>query len=171
MSFAKALNFTLMDLEGGYVLTDRPGDAGGPTYAGITERLAVAAGYQWHPPFDPVEVANIYRSQFWDTCRCSELPEPSDAVLFQCAVNIGQGEALKIDHEEVKIFQRAIGVTPDGDFGPKTLAAALSVARDTLPDLILEEQDAYYRMIGGSNVKGWLNRTEKVRKAIATGVL
>lgn len=162
MSFAKALLMTINSLEGGYILTNHEGDAGHNTYAGITEDLARRAGYQWNPPFDPVEVANIYRSQFWDPARCDELPEPSDAVLFQCVVNVGQGEGIKI-------LQRAVGAVPDGDFGPKTLARVMATRREGLPDLILAYQNAFYRQLGGKWLRGWLNRTEKVRRAIAEG--
>jgi lysozyme family protein len=163
MSFSKALPFTIESLEGGYVYSDRPGDQ--PTYAGLTEKLVRSAGYQWNPPLDRIDVAGIYRSVFWDPSRCDQLPEPADAVLFQCVVNVGQEQG-------VKILQRAVGAVADGSFGPKTLKAALAVGRRDLPDLMLAAQDRYYHGLNNPQwIKGWLNRTEKVRKAIANGVI
>lgn len=114
--------------EGGMVGTDDPDDRGGSTFAGISQR--------WHPDwrgwrirerilnntlYPDIErdlheaVAEFYRDEFWVPLRCVEIPESAvrHALLLD-AVHRGRRRA-------VKLAQRALGVTSDGEIGPETL--------------------------------------------------
>jgi len=58
----------------------------------------------------------IYRRDYWDKVQGDNLPPPLALLVFDAAVNNGVGRA-------VRWLQTATGVTPDGAFGPHTLAA------------------------------------------------
>ncbi|MDZ7804703.1 glycoside hydrolase family 108 protein [Thiohalophilus sp.] len=97
--------------EGGYV--NDPQDPGGETKYGISRRA--------HPGIDIKnltvdEATELYRIDYWDAYRCGELPPAFGLFLFDSVVQHRPGDA-------VKILQRAIGTTVDGDIGPKTIAA------------------------------------------------
>jgi len=62
------------------------------------------------------QAAAIYRRDYWQLCRCDELPRRLALVVFDSAVNQGQGTA-------VELLQASLGVTVDGALGPQTLAA------------------------------------------------
>lgn len=107
--------------EGGYRLTDIPGDRGQQTYAGIARKF--------HPDWQgwkAVDIGQIpssdlvrgfYREKFWEVVRGDSIMRQDIAEsLFSFAVNAGQGTAIKL-------AQIVAGVTPDGAIGPKTLSA------------------------------------------------
>lgn len=109
-SYKKALDIVL-GFEGGYV--DDPDDPGGETKYGISRRS--------YPDLDIKALTHqkaeeIYRADYWDKCKCGELPCGVDLVVFDAAVNQGPGFACRA-------LQQAAGVTADGIVGPKTLAA------------------------------------------------
>jgi lysozyme family protein len=65
----------------------------------------------------------IYRRDYWDQCKCDQLPAPLDVCVFDCAVNQGVGTAIKL-------LQEAVGATVDGIIGPNTLARAAQARRE-----------------------------------------
>lgn len=110
-NFKKALD-TVLVFEGGHV--DDPADPGGETKYGISKRA--------YPDLDiggltKKQAGEIYRADYWDACRCDDLPRGLDLVVFDAAVNQGPGFARRA-------LQKAAGVTVDGIIGPQTLAAA-----------------------------------------------
>lgn len=110
--------------EGGYKLHKVTGDTGGLTYAGIARNKNPGwAGWACidrgeTPPSDLVR--SFYRTMFWEPLRCSELSQDVANSLFGCAVNTS---AAGNPTTAVKLAQTAVGATPDGVMGPKTLAA------------------------------------------------
>lgn len=121
MSFDSSLAFVL-GFEGGYV--NDPRDHGGATNLGITQRTldtARLAHAGWGLPGDVgslkrADAARIYRADYWDAVRGDDLPPAVAFLAFDCAVNQGPGRARKW-------LQGAVGATPDGDMGPKTMEA------------------------------------------------
>jgi lysozyme family protein len=106
--------------EGGYQLTDIPGDRGGQTYAGIARKPNPGwAGWQFIDRKDfgsatPL-VREFYKSNFWDRVRGDDITNQAIAeTIFNFAVNTGIGVASKL-------AQLIVGTTPDGAIGPKTL--------------------------------------------------
>lgn len=82
--------------EGGYV--DHPRDPGGATNLGVT--IGTLSGWLGRPAtkaevraLTVAKVAPIYRKNYWDACRCDELPSGVDYVVFDPAVNSGPGRA------------------------------------------------------------------------------
>lgn len=96
--------------EGGYV--NNPNDPGGETKYGISKRS--------YPDEDIAQMTltrakEIYKRDYWDKCRCDDLPHPVDFNTFDAAVNSGCGRAIKW-------LQQAIpGVTIDGIIGEQTI--------------------------------------------------
>lgn len=116
--FAKVIR-----IEGGYQLTNNPGDRGGHTYAGIS-RVKNPEWIGWEK-IDRKEfdnelsgmVKNYYREEFWNKIQGDAIGAQSVAYnLFASGVNIGINTAIRL-------CQKIIGVKPDGFFGGKTLSA------------------------------------------------
>lgn len=146
--------------EGGYQLTNIPGDLGGMTYAGISRRYnpdwpgwAILDAGQTPPA---ALVRSFYRAKYWayDGIAHQSVAEN----LFDFGVNADPKVALKL-------AQLVVGVTPDGVCGPKTITAlnacdeTLFIARYALAKI------ARYRDICTKNssqmkfLLGWINRT------------
>lgn len=148
--FSRALEIVLK-LEGGY--SDDPRDSGGKTQYGITEKVARAFGYAGEMQKLPLEVAeSIYRSGYWNNCKCDQLPYPLSLYVFDCAVNQGSDAAKKL-------LQAALGVKQDGLIGAVTLAAARKSGSETAA-LFMAGRALRYTGTRGFDVygKGWLKR-------------
>ncbi len=170
----------VINLEGGYVLHEVPGDRGGMTYAGIARN----SWPKW-PGWPKIEAGEIdgdltemvrefYRREFWDRIRGDEIQQQTAAfMIYDFAVNAGIKAA-------VRITQRLVEATPDGVLGPKTVGK--------LNNMLQDEKDtrlfvAYYSLLKvfrykdicrndsrrnkdqvRSNLKflpGWINRVQK----------
>lgn len=87
-----------------------------PTMWGITEDTYHAAGYPGSV-YDITEVqwTAIFELRFWRKAGCHLWAEPLDLVVADPAFNSGPKQALKF-------LQRGVSATPDGVFGPQTIA-------------------------------------------------
>lgn len=114
----RAIAFVL-DMEGGYTLD--PNDPGGETNFGISKKA-----------YQNIDIKNltidqakdIYHRDYWNPCRCDNLPFAFAIAVFDMAVNQGTGSAIKT-------LQETFGVTADGIIGPVTLAAVTTAANDS----------------------------------------
>lgn len=106
----------------GYHVT--PGDAGGGTLGGVTEATWTTAQRRGQAPM-AVDLRNataeqlsvVLMNEFWGGA-CDALPAGLDLLVFNGRMMSG---------EYLRLFQDVVGVTPDGDIGPETLAAAQRV--------------------------------------------
>lgn len=113
--FPDAMNL-LLKLEGGY--SDDARDPGGKTRYGITEAVARRHGYIGEMRALPLDLASeIYRADYWDACRCDDLPWPLALYVFDAAVNQGRTAAITL-------LQHALDTTQDGLIGANTLRLA-----------------------------------------------
>ena len=148
--------------EGGFVLHNVPGDRGGQTYAGIARNM--------HPKWpgwaliDRAEtppaqmVHDFYRINFWDDIRGNEITHQAVASdIFNFYVNTGRPAKV--------LAQVVAGVTPDGAFGPRTLAALNGVDPEKFVLAYALAKITRYRDIVQRDrtqlkfLMGWLNRT------------
>jgi lysozyme family protein len=105
----------LMENEGGYSFRSNGADPGGETMYGITMTVARKWGYNGAMQDLPLETAKaIARKWYWEPYRCDQLPP---AVAFHVFDSAYHGGA------PVRWLQEAVGSTPDGIIGPKTVAA------------------------------------------------
>lgn len=109
----------VLDMEGGYTLD--PNDPGGETNFGISRKS--------YPDLDVknltvAQAQDIYKRDYWNPCRCDNLPFPYAVAVFDMAVNQGTGTAIRT-------LQDTFGVVADGVIGPMTLAAVTAAANDS----------------------------------------
>lgn len=137
----------LMKLEGN--LVDDPKDLGGLTKFGISKRafpeLDIASLTQ-------EQAKEIYKKNYWDGCRCDELPVSWDIAVFDTAVNMGNSKAIML-------LQKALRQKVDGILGKKTLEACQLAGADELRRFLLYRLFSYSQMINYSHYKnGWFDR-------------
>ncbi len=111
MDFNTAFDL-LITHEGGF--SNHPDDPGGATMYGVTEKVARAEGFTGSMRnFSLNDAKAIYRKNYWDACRCDQMPDTLRYPLFDAAVNSGANQAIKW-------LQSAVGVKADGVIGPVT---------------------------------------------------
>ena len=165
-AYDDALAFVLR-WEGGFV--NDPNDHGGRTNKGVTQRVYDAWRASQGQPVADVEkisdseVSAIYAQNYWRKTICDALQSHIDLVQFDTAVNMGPNRA-------VKILQQAIGVDPDGHFGPATKQACDSCAAPDTTAHYCDIREALYRHFAEAPgqdrvLAGWLNRLNAVRAA------
>ena len=151
----------MLQSEGGFV--NHPRDPGGMTNLGVTK----ATWESWvGREVDEAEMRGLtadkvdplYKERYFDAVRGDELPAGLDYLMFDFAVNAGAGRAIKI-------LQAAVGVTPDGGFGPITMAAVQAVDPVELIKRFSQAKEDFYRSLTTFSTfgKGWLNRVADVK--------
>ena len=151
----------MLKSEGGYV--NNPADPGGMTNLGVTK----ATWENWvgresdeaeMRGLTPEKVEPLYKKKYFDAVRGEELPMGLDYLMFDFAVNAGVGRSIKT-------LQTAVGVTPDGGFGPATMAAVQAVDPVELIEQFSQAKEDFYRSLAQFPVfgKGWLNRVADVK--------
>ncbi len=99
----------------------------------------------------------IYELDYWRKAKCGQCPPALGYLLFDASVNHGISRA-------VKFLQLAVGVTADGNFGPKTLQAVLKAD----PKAVAQEF-CVQRMLFYTNISTWKTyRTGWTRRLVAT---
>ena len=158
----------MLKSEGGYV--HHPSDPGGRTNLGVTQAtwenwVGRSSDEAEMRGLTPEKVEPMYKKKFWDAVRGDELPMGLDYLMFDFAVNAGAGRAIKT-------LQTAVGVTPDGGFGPMTMAAVQAVDPNELIERFSQAKEDFYRSLTtfATFGKGWLNRVADV-KVKATSML
>jgi lysozyme family protein len=104
------------------------------------------------------DVKPLYKKNYWDAVKGDELPNGVDYAAFDFAINAGPSAARKM-------IQRALGVTADGVFGPKTMAAIQSADAKDLMKKFSNEKIVFYKNLSNFKVygNGWLKRVEDVQ--------
>jgi len=151
----------MLKSEGGYV--DHPADPGGRTNLGVTQAtwenwVGRASDEAEMRSLTPEKVEPLYKKKYWDAVRADDLPVGLDYLMFDFGVNAGPGRAIKL-------LQSAVGVTPDGGFGPMTLAAVQAIDPVELIEKFSQAKEDFYRSLGtfATFGKGWLNRVADVK--------
>jgi lysozyme family protein len=150
--------------EGGYQLTNIPGDRGGMTYAGIARNANPDwAGWKFVDYQDfggatPL-VREFYKSNFWDRIRGDDIANQFIAdIIFNFGFNPGVGVAIKL-------AQLIVGVTPDGAIGQKTIERLnICTAEKFLPAYALAKISRYAQICNKDRSQskfllGWIQRT------------
>ena len=147
----------------------RPGDPN-PTSRGLTQAtydwLAATFGWPQQPVFTLTEeqVRTAYAA-LWSQALCNTLPHPLGMVHFDAVVNLGERQA-------VKLLQLAVGEMADGVMGAKTAAAIRKADARAAAGEAISQRDRFYTDLAKQRpdkarwLKGWLNRTKDLRKAV-----
>jgi len=186
--FDKCVTF-IINIEGGFA--DHPQDSGGKTKYGITEGTlsgAYKAGIVSHNNIKDLSVDEakvIYKTNYWDKCKCDKLPAPIDMCVFDTAVNCGAGTSSRLLQKTINYIVGADILKVDGIIGPMTIGAIegwLSRYKDSctfslifLCDRFLDKRLEYYSNIVANNssqlvfLRGWLNRILKLKEVVVNG--
>lgn len=157
-NFDKCLSM-LLHHEGGFV--NHPQDPGGMTNLGVTKRVyeawvgrEVTEGTMRDLTF--VDVAPIYKKNYWDKVRGDDLPSGVDWCAFDWAVNSGSGRPGKA-------IQRAVGATPDGAIGPKTLQSIMNHEPKMIIESVYTQRQSFYESLGHFDTfgRGWTRRNKE----------
>ena len=149
--FSAALVVTLR-FEGGDM--DYPADHGGRTSRGITQRTYDGSAVRYGWPGGDVwnatdeQVAVIYRRRFWNRVHGDELSWPLCLAMFDTGVLHGTGFAITR-------LQAVVQATPDGQFGPDTLAAVLRYNPYGVTEGFLQRRDDRYEELISRDVTQW----------------
>lgn len=166
-NFGRAVEIVL-NQEG--VFSDDPRDRGGITKYGITKVALAEYSKRNVSEISDDEIRNltvdkakdIYLVVFWRGARCHELPWVFALPLFDVAVNKGPQTAIIL-------WQSALRVRADGDFGRKTLETSHVAAQtkqsreDALSRfyaarIFADTKDSTFEAFG----RGWIARQFKV---------
>ena len=160
-NFKRALVLVL-DHEGHF--GNDPRDSGGMTNLGVTR--AVWQDWVKHPvdeaemrALTPAIVAPLYKTKYWDACKCDQLPLGIDYAVFDFAVNAGVSRASKT-------MQSALGTAADGIVGPATIGVATNADPDEFLEKFSKLKEQFYRSLQLFDVwgKGWLRRVSEVKQ-------
>lgn len=137
--------------EGGYVHNNQ--DPGGETKFGISKRS--------YPHEDIKNLTldrakDIYYNDWWLPLQAFDLPEPVAILVFDMAVNMGKGPA-------VRCLQRAVNVHIDGILGPDTRAAVKAqYGRQLIGEITAQRLMFYFSLeIFPTFGLGWTRRSIK----------
>jgi lysozyme family protein len=106
------------------------------------------------------DVDPFYRAMYWDSIRADELPQLLRYAVFDAGVNSGPVTAIRW-------LQQAVGATPDGVLGPRTLAAIQELNHDaTLRRMLAKRLTAMTSMSGWPSFsRGWARRVATLLEA------
>jgi lysozyme family protein len=161
-NFDKCLELMLKH-EGGFV--NHPQDPGGMTNLGVTARvceewLGRPVSEKEMRALTPTMVKPLYKRKYWDAVRADDLVSGVDYAVFDVAVNSGPGRAIKF-------LQSCVGVTADGGFGPRTLAAVKVAEQDParLIELYCAKRLEFLQSLRTFPTfgRGWSRRVEEVK--------
>ena len=170
--------------EGGY--TNDPTDPGGPTKYGVSLRWLKSLGADGDIDGDGdidvddvkaltrEQAAALFKQRFWDAYSLGTLTDLVGFVCYDGMVNMGPAQIAKIMQRSYNACSTGDKLAVDGGFGPKTRAALLAMGDSkALLKESLDQRETFYRGLAtkkpkvyGPFLKGWLNRTNALRKAI-----
>ena len=158
-NFQKCLDLVLQS-EGGWVDGNKIGDLGGETNLGVTKKVWqewVGHDVKTMKDLTHADVAPMYRAKYWMACYAPQLKTGVDYCLFDAAVNMGPGRA-------VKLLQESIGCVPDGVIGPRTMQLIDQKNAQDVVQAYSNRKTSFYESLNKPQfIKGWLKRVEDVK--------
>tara|TARA_R110000751_G_scaffold70458_6_gene142953 strand:- start:2098 stop:2607 length:510 start_codon:yes stop_codon:yes gene_type:complete len=152
----------LLKHEGGFV--NHPKDPGGMTNLGVTKAVYDKWTGKNSTESDMrsltvEDVSPIYKKNYWDRCRCDDLPSGADWSVFDWAVNSGTGRASKA-------MQKIVGATQDGAIGPKTLRLIANEDAEFLVANMHDQRQSFYESLKTFETfgNGWTRRNKETKE-------
>lgn len=159
----------MIRLEGGY--SNNPGDPGGRTKYGITQRTLDSLQHRALPCVLPTDVSQltpdqahvIYQAVDWADIHGDDLPGALAPLMLNAAVNMGEPTAIGM-------LQDCVNVPRDAVMGPRTLAAVHGWHSPYMPEQTLAEEfcahvGTHYAALNaqeGQFELGWFRRLMRV---------
>ena len=147
----------VVGVEGGYQSAEEAAkkkDPGGETNMGISKKQ--------YPDEDikNMTVARsmfLYKRDYWDVCKCDQLPFPLNVFVFDSAVN--QGCDKKANFAAQKLLQKTLNLAMDGIIGLQTIQKAQGANTETcalyMADRALRYTGTRHFDVDG---RGWFKR-------------
>ena len=162
------LNYFVLNWEG-TACEEVKDDPGGRTKCGIIQTTYDAHRKAKGLPLQSVcllsdeEMNSIYEHNYWNTCGANSYPAQLDLCMFDIAVNMGTGQA-------VKMLRSIFGMSPGTIVTPELLAA-VGKTKDikTVCNKLLELRRERYHLLVNKNPKlgkflnGWLARVSALQ--------
>ena len=154
-----------MRWEGGPSVHTVPGDPGGTTKWGISQRAFPELNI---PELDQLTAMEITENRYWDPVRADELPAELRWHVFDFGFNAGVGTSIKSLQMAVNLCRQAHGrddfLHVDGVMGPKTLAGVDEQRPDRLVRVFKAYRIEHYMILAETGrakfIHGWLRRAE-----------
>lgn len=115
------------------------------------------------------QAEKIFRRVFWDPYRLDELPMQIATVLYDCGVNAGMPQSVKLAQRGFNACMPEVHLVVDGVLGPLTRAALSKHCTSTVLGKILDARVEFYASIVKKRpsqkvfLSGWLNRVKDLR--------
>lgn len=162
MDFEMAWHKT-MTWEGGDRLHSVPGDPGGATKYGISQRA-----FPNHdiPSLTERKAQTLARLHYWNPLNADELPSTVRWDVFDVGFNAGTYRAGKTLQRSINLCRQAMGstdfITEDGKIGPVTIDAADGLDPVKLLRVFRAYRADHYLMLAETGrakfIHGWLRR-------------
>ena len=166
-NFDKCMSM-LLKHEGGY--SNHKDDRGGMTNLGVTKAVydefhGTDIDEEGMRNLTKDDVTPIYRRNYWERCRCGDLPSGVDWAVMDFAVNSGTGRGAKA-------LQQAVEAEQDGSIGPLTLMKVKDHEVVNIINRIAIYREQFYRSLSNFDTfgRGWIRRNDETRQqALAMG--
>jgi lysozyme family protein len=119
------------------------------------------------------EMREIYWVYYWQPVKGDEFAYPLTLALFDTAVNMGVGTAIKLLQRAINdLLPKERWVVVDGVLGAQTLKAAKTLdPRRLALQLCNRREERYYAIVRVKPtqrkfIRGWLNRLNDLRRLI-----
>ena len=169
--FEKAFDKVIV-FEGGY--SDNPYDSGGKTKYGITEQTARSFGYKGDMRDLTLEKAKeIYKAGYWDRVKASEFDNfYIKEVLFDTAVNMGTGTAVKLLQKALNLLEQN-EIVEDGIVGSQTINRVNEYAyqKDLVFWFLVKRLKRYDKIVERNEsqkvfIRGWGRRVQRLLEEV-----
>ena len=152
--------------EGGSKVHTVPGDPGGTTKWGISQRA--------YPGVDIAnltfyEAAQIASRDYWRKLACDQLPHTFNWDVFDFGFNAGAKRSAEILQQALNICvlaedQDGLLLSVDGQVGPKTIATSKAFPADRVRRIFRAYRADHYMALAETGraqfIHGWLKRVE-----------
>lgn len=157
----------IMEYEGGSNIHEVPGDPGGLTKWGVSQRA--------YPDLNIPHVTygaalEIFQNDYWSPVQAESLPEELRLPVVDFAFNAGVSRAVKTLQRSLNLCKHATGrddfLILDGQLGPLTLGSLDDVPSDRLARVYLAYRMEHYVSLAETGrakfIHGWLRRAVEV---------
>lgn len=155
-----AADIVIAKIEGGW--SNVPGDSGGETKWGVARNKHPEISDAAWGAFTSADAMRMRLGSYWIVNHCGAMPWELALAVYDDSINHGDlGAADRL--------QRVLGVEPDGDIGPITLAAIPTdpkKIRRAMLQFMYRRAVAYAVDVNADRfLNGWLNRLVIVTEA------
>ena len=164
MNFSEAFQKTVFDWEGGDRLHNVPGDPGGLTKYGISQRAYPALRIA---SLTESAAKDIYHGDYWRPLRVGELPDALRWDVFDFGVNAGLRRSAVALQRAINHCRGARGypeIATDGQIGPRTISAAQGLPALRLLRVFRAVRTQHYMILADRGMEkfleGWLDRVD-----------